>query len=171
MLTQNNQVSCEHVNAKDVCGYWSSLDNARSQLSAHLDIGCFNASCLVFHTEIICAGEKTWFSLAESNLRCRSSSSNGLHRDLTHIFDIGSNAMFHPIHAVLANHRFVQQPAGRLDGPQKSAWSGEKPFYVRCGPGCYRSTCQLGLQPNQLPSTFGFCCTALSLCSYAKYEL
>ena len=80
------------------------------------------------------------FPLAEGNLH--------LHRDLTHIFDIGSNAMFHPIHAVLANHRFVQQPAGRLDGPQKSAWSGEKPFYVRCGPGCYRSTCQAWSQTS-----------------------
>ena len=27
-----------------------------------------------------------------------------------------------------------------------------------------------GMKPNQLPSTLGFCCTALSLCSFAKYE-
>ena len=113
MLTQNNQVSCEHVNVKDIGARWM-LDNRSFQ-------------CL-----LSCLSHGNYFSLAESNLHCRSSSSIGLHLDFTHIFDIGSNAMFH---AVFANHRFFQQPA-------KSAWSGEKPFYVRCHPGCYRSTCQ-----------------------------
>ena len=66
MLTQNNQVSCEHVNVKDIGARWM-LDNRSFQ-------------CL-----LSCLSHGNYFSLAESNLHCRSSSSIGLHLDFTYL--------------------------------------------------------------------------------------
>ena len=60
-----------------------------------------------------------------------------------------------------------------LSNNQPAAWIGRK---SQLGPGrnpslcASLSTCQLGMKSNQLPSTLGFYYTALSLCSFAKYE-